>query len=180
MDSLQKPLGTGHSAQNLCVAALRLPLSVLLAGLLLGFAAQAGADEVYRWVDENGVVNYTQLKPRDADVETITTDSGGARAVNNEPVAPVPVTSAATGEPMSAEQEKMLEGLRAAEQARQDEIARIKSENCQQSRDVLNRLTLKDRIRIRGADGEYRIMPEDERQDRISKAQENIALYCVS
>ncbi|MEM8766839.1 MAG: DUF4124 domain-containing protein [Pseudomonadota bacterium] len=162
------------------LATLRRPLSILVTGLLLGFTSQANADEVYRWVDENGVVNYTQLKPKDADVETISTESGGSRVADDAVVAPTPVTSVATGESMSPEQEKMLEGLKAAEQARQDEIARIKSENCQQSRDVLNRLTVKDRIRIRGADGEYRIMGEDERQDRISKAQENIALFCVS
>ena len=38
----------------------------------------------------------------------------------------------------------------------------------------------KSRIRVRGEDGDYRIMPEDERQTRIAEAQENIALYCVS
>ena len=55
-----------------------------------------------------------------------------------------------------------------------------KSENCQRSRDVLSRLTLKSRIRVRDEDGEYRVMPEEERQDRIAQAQEGIALYCAS
>ena len=77
------------------------------------------------------------------------------------------------------DQLRRLEGLRAAEQARQDEIAQIKADNCQQSRDVLARLSLKNRIRVKGPDGEYTVMPEDERQQRISKAQENVALYCV-
>ena len=73
----------------------------------------------------------------------------------------------------------MLEGLRAAEQARQQEIAKIKEQNCQQSRDVLARLTVKNRIRVKGPDGEYAIMPEDERQSRISEAQQNIVRYCA-
>jgi hypothetical protein len=32
---------------------------------------------------------------------------------------------------------------------------------------------------VRGDDGEYRIMPEDERQQRIDEAQKNVALYCA-
>lgn len=178
MDSLQQQPGTRRSARTARVG-LNRPATAVLAALLMSLATAASADEIYRWVDENGVVNYTQLKPRDAESEAITTESGGPRVVDTA-AAPAPTTSAATGQPMTAEQERMLDGLRAAEQARQDEIAKIKSENCQQSRDVLNRLTVNDRIRIRGEDGEYRIMPEDERQERISKAQENIALYCVS
>lgn len=161
-------------------AFLRRALAVATGTLLLTAGFTASADEIYRWVDENGVVNYTQQKPRDMDSEAIVTDSGGPRVVRNAPApAPVPATSAATGEPLSAEQEKMLEGLRAAEQARQEEIAKIKAQNCQQSRDILERLSVKNRIRVKGADGEYTTMPEDERQSRISEAQQNIVRYCA-
>ena len=149
------------------------------AALACLFTFQVSADQIYRWVDENGVVNYTQQKPRDTDAQAITTTSG-APQVAEAPAAPPPPTSPATGQPLSPEQERMLEGLRAAEKTRQQEIAKIKEENCQQSRDVLARLTVKSRIRVRGEDGDYRIMPEDERQTRIAEAQENIALYCVS
>jgi hypothetical protein len=142
-------------------------------------AAPVNADNIYRWVDDNGVVNYTQQKPSGRDAEYITTASGGARAVAEAPT-PAPVASTATGAPMNPEQEKMLEGLRAAEQSRQNEIAKLKEENCTKSRDVLARLSLKNRIRIRDENGESRVMPEDERQDRIAKAQEGVALYCVS
>ena len=156
------------------------PVIALGAAALLALASlPAAADQIYRWIDENGVVNFTQQKPRDTEAETIVTNSRAPRTAS-KPAPAVPPSSAATGEPLSAEQEKMLEGLRAAEQAREDEIARIKSENCQQSRDVLSRLMLKNRIRVKGPDGEYTVMPEDERQERISKAQENIVRYCAS
>ncbi len=154
------------------------PLLGLACAACLALAtASAGADTIYRWVDENGVVNYTQQKPRDKEAEAITTGPASSRSSVRE-TAPVPV-SAATSEPLSPQQEKMLEGLRAAEAARQEEIAKIKAQNCQRSRDVLSRLTLKNRIRVRGEDGEYRIMPEDERQRRIAEAQENIARFCA-
>lgn len=150
--------------------------------LLIAISGQTSADQIYRWVDDNGVVNYTQLKPRDAEAQAINTQGGATQAARTPPpaAAPAPVVDPATGQPLSPQQEQMLEGLRAAEQARQVEIAKIRAENCQQSKDVLARLTVKSRIRVRGDDGEYRIMPEDERQSRISEAQQNIALFCVA
>jgi hypothetical protein len=157
----------------------------LIHGIVTGVLLVSGtvtAEEIYRWVDENGVVNYTQLKPRGTEAETITTKSGGARVVEQpaaQPAAQPMPTSAATGQPLNAEQQKMLQGLQAAERARQAEIAKIKEQNCQQSRDVLARLTLKNRIRVKGDDGAYHAMAEDERQERIAKAQEGIALYCA-
>lgn len=151
----------------------------ILAGLLL-MSGSVAAEEIYRWVDEYGVVNYTQLKPRGTKVETITTKSGGAHVVAEQPTEPAPVVSPATGQPLNAEQQKMLEGLQAAERTRQDEVAKIKEHNCRESRDVLARLTIKNRLRVKDDNGDFRIMGEDERQRRIAEAQEGIALYCVS
>jgi len=156
-------------------------LPLIGSALLIAISCQTAADEIYRWVDDKGVVNYTQLKPRDADAEAITTQGGAIHAAKAEPAPPTTaVTDPATGQPLSPEQEQMLEGLRAAERSRQAEIAKLKAENCQQSKDILARLTVKNRIRVRAEDGAYRVMPEDERQSRISEAQKNIALYCVS
>ena len=155
-------------------------ISILLSICMALFAAgthNAFADQVYRWVDENGVVNYTQQKPRDASSEQITTSSGAPRVVETPSAA---VVSPATGQDMDAGQQKMLEGLRAAERARQQQIVKIKEDNCQKSSSVLSRLTIKNRIRVRDEDGEYHAMGEDESQERIAEAQEGIALYCVA
>jgi hypothetical protein len=141
------------------------------------WAWAASADQVYRWVDENGVVNYTQQKPRDMDAEQLTTQSGAPRVMDE---APAPVVSPATGQELSNDQQNMLEGLQAKERARKEDIVRIKQENCEKSEAVLGRLTIKNRIRIRGDDGEYRIMGEDERQERIQEAQLGIAQNCVA
>lgn len=162
----------------------QLALPLVGTALLMGISGQTVADEIYRWVDANGVVNYTQLKPKDTAAEAITTQGAASRAAKTAPAeapaqASATVTDPATGKPLSPEQEQMLDGLRAAERARQQEVAKIRAENCQQSKDVLARLTVKSRIRVRGDDGDYRVMPEDERQNRISEAQKNIALFCA-
>ena len=164
---------TRISARDSSLRAL-LAGSILSILTLLGMAASA--EEIYRWVDDNGVVNYTQQKPRDVTSEAITTQSGGPRVVKEVPVP----ASIATGQPLNADQERMLDGLRAEERNRQQQIAQLKEDNCQKSRDVLSRLTIKNRIRVKDGTGEYQMMGEDERQDRISRAQEGIALYCVA
>lgn len=149
------------------------PIMRTLTSLILALCAySASADQVYRWVDEQGVVNYTQQKPRDMDAEQLSTRSGASRVVDE---APIPVVS----QELSQDQQSMLEGLQAKEQARKEDIAKIKQENCEKSQAVLGRLTIKNRIRIRGDDGEYRIMAEDERQERIQEAQMGIAQNCV-
>ena len=153
------------------------PIMRTLTSLILALCAySASADQVYRWVDEQGVVNYTQQKPRDMDAEQLSTRSGAPRVVDE---APAPLVSPATGQELSQDQQSMLEGLQAKEQARKEDIAKIKQENCEKSQAVLGRLTIKNRIRIRGDDGEYRIMAEDERQERIQEAQMGIAQNCV-
>jgi hypothetical protein len=72
----------------------------------------------------------------------------------------------------------MLRELEAAEEARQQELARVREDNCTRARSVLTRLTAKGRIRVRDDDGEYRIMNEEERQSRISEANQGIAMNC--
>lgn len=152
-------------------------IRALLSIALASIAFAASADQVYRWVDEDGVVNYTQQKPRDTVAEQLTISTGAPRVMDTTPA---PIVSPATGQELNADQQKMLEGLRAVEQARKNEIAKIKQENCQKSRSVLSRLTIKNRIRVKDETGEYQIMGEDERQERIQKAQEGIALYCAA
>jgi len=151
--------------------------------LLLGSITLVQAEEIYRWVDANGVVNYTQLKPRDVAVQQLTTQAGAPTQVRDQPAAEQPVAaSAATpaDDELSSAQQEMLQDLRAAEQARQQEIAKVKASNCQKSRQLLSNLSTKNRIRIREDGGQERVMEESERQERIAEAQQGIVENCSS
>lgn len=133
---------------------------------------------VYRWVDENGVVNYTQLKPEGVDAELVSGDTG-QRKPAAQPARPAPAIPATDqGQTLTEEQQQMLSDLQAAEQARRAELARVREANCQEARDLLQRLTSRGRIRIAGPDGEERVMPEEERQRRIDEAQRAIVANC--
>ncbi len=71
----------------------------------------------------------------------------------------------------------MLERLRNAEAVRQEQVAEIRTSNCEQARTMLYDLQVRGRVRVRDGDS-VRIMDEDERQQRIGEAQEGIAVNC--
>ena len=72
----------------------------------------------------------------------------------------------------------LMSDLEAAEQVRQEQIAKIRQDNCDRSRRVLNNLTAKTRIRVRNEDGSERALGEDERLERIAAAERGIADNC--
>lgn len=158
--------------------------------VLMGITGSVLAEEVYRWVDANGVVNFTQQRPREVTAEEISTRNSDVNIVSNvaqntaamsgQQPQSLPATAGDQSRQMDAAQQEMLEGLRAEEAQRQIELADARDSNCKKSRDVLARLTGKPRIRVRGTDGVERMMPEDERQRRIDDAQRGVANYCTS
>ncbi|MFB3079495.1 MAG: DUF4124 domain-containing protein, partial [Lysobacterales bacterium] len=114
---------------------------VCLAALLaLCIPMLMGADVVYRWIDENGVVNYTQQLPRGVKAQKITTQLGAPSVVTD--VGERPETRERSGQSLSDQQQVMMDDVKAAELARQQEVAKIRQANCQQSRDVLSSLSL--------------------------------------
>lgn len=152
------------------------------------FATPAAAD-TYRWVDENGVVNYSERKPHGVDAELISMSASSKPAT--APISAAPATAPAYasstqsgGQPgqenLSPEQQQMLAELQQNEADRQQQVEKIRQDNCERSRRVLQNLTSRGRIRINQEDGAQRVMPEEERQQRIGDAQQGIAANCDS
>ena len=158
--------------------------------VLMGITGSVLAEEVYRWVDADGVVNFTQqrprevtaeqISPRNSDVNIVTNVAQNTAAMSGQQPQSFPATAGDQSRQMDAAQQEMLEGLRAREAQRQVALADARESNCKKSRDVLVRLTGKSRIRIRGSDGVERMMPEEERRQRIDDAQKGVANNCSS
>lgn len=146
------------------------------AGLLLVLPCLMGA-EIYRWVDADGVVNYTQQRPYNIDVEQITTRTGARRVSSEIPATPAPALGENQQSELTEDQQAMLERLRNAEAVRQEQVAEIRTSNCEQARTMLYDLQVRGRVRVRDGDS-VRIMDEDERQQRIGEAQEGVAVNC--
>ena len=153
---------------------MRMPVLMSLLLILCG-AAQA---EIYRWVDENGVINYSQLKPHNQEASPLH-EPRKRRNPYSAPAEPLPPTAPGSEPQFSQRQRAMLDDLRAAEVERQAAVGRIRETNCATSRRVLEKLQQNGRIRRRSADGNVSVMPEEERQAQIQAAQESIALNCA-
>ena len=152
--------------QTLCkIALLTLWLPMLM-----------GAELVYRWVDEDGVVNYTQHLPWGVKAQQITTRDGAPSVIKD--VTQAIESTARETPPLTSEQQAMLDELKAAELVRQQEAAKIRVANCEKAQEVLSKLSLSSRIRVRDPSGNERVMGEDERQRRIAEAQQGIVVNC--
>ena len=157
-------------------------LSVFMLSALVSIPSAA---DTYRWVDDNGVVNYAERKPRGVPdsritrVASVTTRAGtsSSRAPSSSP-APSFTPQTQDQVELTGDQQEMLRGLQQAEVERQAQVAQIKRDNCERSRRVLANLTAKDRIRVRSETGIERVLPEEERQAKIAAAQRGIAENC--
>jgi hypothetical protein len=149
-----------------------MPVRVII--LLLFLPLLMGAD-IYRYVDANGVVNYVQQLPYGVQGERIKTIAG-APSVAESAAAPAPKPEEQPA--LDPKQQAMLDDLKKADQARRDEIARIREANCTRSREVLEKLSTYGHLRVTEPDGQQRKMPEEEREQRIADAQRGIVTNC--
>jgi len=154
--------------------------ALVKAGLAIVCLPLLMAADIYRWVDQDGVVNYTQQKPKGIQAEIVSGVSRSQHAPSSrQPASPRAGGDTQVRQPeLDEHQQRLLEDLQAAESARRQEVAKVREENCERARSVLGRLTEKSRIRVRGDDGEVRILDEEERQSRISEAQRGVATNC--
>lgn len=135
--------------------------------------------EAYVWTDKNGVLNYTQQAPPPGiKSERIRFREGGPSIRVDEATPTLPSAESTANQNLSPEQQQMLDNLKQAEAARQGEVAKIREANCTKARQVLERLSVTGRIRVRDEAGGERAMPEDERQSRINEAQQAVVVNC--
>jgi hypothetical protein len=143
--------------------------------LAVAFAVASGIAQakVYKWVDENGVTQYTQYPPPE-----------GSSSVVNVPTAPAPATA-------PAEQLRDLQDRLEALNKRQEEEARAQQEteeqhadreklaaDCQRVREELALVSNNPRLMEQGADGSRVRMTEERRQERIAHAQQQLQDHC--
>ena len=129
--------------------------------------------EVYRWVDENGVTIYSQTPPPgQVEADTITTPP------------PPSADSNETWENLNRQWQEMQDREDARkdqeEQAAKDQASQeARRRNCEAARHNLDGLAEgRFRMRIKEPDGGYRVLPAEERQAKIEKAQEMIRKNC--
>lgn len=132
---------------------------ILGSSLALGgaaMAAEAQEGEVYRWVDDDGSVHYSdQPPPQGTDAETV--------RVANPP--PSPVSSD------DAEEE-------AAPEIDLDDP--VMQRQCSLAQEILSSYLSANQLVQRDRDGTERVLSPDERQEEIAKAQRQVNQFCPS
>ncbi len=140
-------------------------MAVALLGVL---APAASAGNVYRWVDDDGRINYTAYPPKGRPSEKVmkyksrpgtatgsrSESSQDSTAGSANPAANVPLTAQA------------------------EPLKQPDPERCEIARRNLETLTNHARVRLRDASGEYRFLTEQEHKERLQLSQQAIDESC--
>jgi len=152
-------------------------LSILLAALLFTGAAYA---QLYKWVDADGKVRYSDTPPTGAKAKTL------KGTQSSPPTAAVaPASKDAKKGPMTpAEQEqdyrkRQEDAKKAGDKAEQERQAKAENkENCDRSREYLGTLQSGQRIGRTDAKGEKYYLDESQVAQEIAKAQQSVQQSC--
>lgn len=156
---------------------MRIALAILISSLAL--AAQA--DGIYKWVDENGVVHFGAQPPQKKEVEVVRKPKSQRYKQWQEEQAALKTdkqmdvgasAEKPTGNETDTEQQPQQDqALSKAQRA-------VRAQRCRMAQDNLKELTTHSRVREIGPDGKMRVLPEQERQQRIQGAQQTIQENC--
>lgn len=145
-------------------------LCTAVAVLMLASVSQALA-AMYKWVDQEGNVHYSQQPPPGASRERVA------------PPPPPPTGAEAESERLqqqldALDERKAREQEAANERTERTLSAAERSARCEQARNTLATLQSRGRVRVRDAQGVYTRLDETERQAAIERAQQQIAEFC--
>jgi hypothetical protein len=149
--------------------------------LLVLLSANAFA-AVNKWVDADGRVNYSDLPPP-ANVKAkplhSASDAAASASASGVPAASAPAAPKTIAE-RAAELDKANQAKQeaAAKAAQEQAIADTKKANCAAAQQNLRTLQAGTRIVEIDASGQRSYLDDAQRQQRIAKAQQDIATYC--
>jgi hypothetical protein len=161
-------------------------MRLLVLGSILLYAAVASA-QLYRWVDRDGRVHYTNTPPP-AGVKSRTLAAPAsapvAPATNGESAPDAAAKDASKGPLTPAEQEqafrkRQLEAQKAAEKAeaeRKESVA--KSDNCERAREYLRTLESGQRVSRTNAQGEREYVDDATRARETETARQAVTDWC--
>ena len=171
------------------LASRTLAMVVVATGMACAVPDASAEQAVYRWVDANGVVQFTQTAPRGIPYERVSPSGRQQQApsfYNPRRGSPATVAaSSAAGEAsdaapqsLSADQQQRQAALQEEAQARLSEIAEARRRNCELARQQFEEFTTFARIRVADGQGGVRILSEEERAERLAEAEQAILLNC--
>lgn len=142
----------------------------LIAALALTLASVSGlAESMYQWTDDRGRVQYGQQPPADRPYQRLD--------IRAAPSPGAPIRSSRPAQPEKPEATKQAAGAEVDEATKREQEAK-RLADCEKLRGNLVTLSDNPRLSRQNADGEVERIGEDERQQMIAEAKQNLATYC--
>lgn len=150
----------------------------LLLGLALALPMAVSAQQLYRWVDKDGKVRYSD-RPPPAGVPSRTLDVPGTAApAGNAPAGTAPSSLQQQEEAFKKRMEEQKKAEEKAAAAAKDEAA--KEENCRRARASLATLESGRRILRSNEKGEQFYIDDATRAQEIERARQSVQEWCGS
>ncbi|SFK47825.1 DUF4124 domain-containing protein [Methylophaga sulfidovorans] len=145
-----------------------LKLSLIILSATLSSTASA---DIYKWVDDQGQVHYSQQAPESAPAELIKTPP----PPSVDPAQAQREVDALIAQQKAAEQEKQQAQQQAEQQAAQE--AELEKQ-CQDAKDALTAYQNHPGGRFYDEDGNLQRIKEEDRQQKIQELSNNIKQHC--
>jgi hypothetical protein len=127
---------------------------------------------MYKWTDETGQTVYSQTRP----------PTGNATRIDKAP-APDPAAAEQRRQQLREQLERSYDqeteqGRLEAEEEEAERQRQTRSKNCEAARKNLQTLENLGRRMVRTPDGDYQLLSEQARQEKMEKARADIEKYC--
>ena len=139
--------------------------------LFLAIVAVAAHAEVYRWVDAQGKVQYSDQPPPDVNAKKMTTKPAA-------PVQPTATTKSYQEQEQDFRKRRVEQEEQAKKLAESDRQAKVKQDNCIQSRGRLASLQAGGRFAKINEKGEREYLDDRGTSDAIAEAQKAVSDWC--
>ncbi|SDI09439.1 DUF4124 domain-containing protein [Pseudomonas panipatensis] len=146
---------------------------ILTGSLMLALSAPVMAAQVYKWVDAQGVTHFGAQPPEGTRAAPVNTNV--AQPPSGFPLPPAKATPAPAPQPTASDKQKAVDE-KVRQEVAQQEAERAKY--CDNLRLNLAQLKNNPRVRIAESNGDMRRMPEEERQARITQAEQDLQKNC--
>ncbi|MBH9342733.1 DUF4124 domain-containing protein [Pseudomonas aeruginosa] len=151
---------------------------ILPASLLLALSSFAMAAPIYKWVDAEGVTHFGAQPPQGTQATTVNTQT--APPQNDFPL-PASVPAPPNARKPALEEKPADPEQKAIDDKVKQQVAKEEAERkqfCEETRNNLAQLKNNPRVRVDEGKGELRRLGEEERQERIAKAEKAIQENC--
>jgi len=147
---------------------------IISIGTFMLWAPQLAAqEEIYRWVDDDGVVHFGDRPPEQAEVETISIPQNVSQPSTGSD--PYSQYEADETKPKTVQQ---MRDERAEVRQEKEAEAKAMAKSCEKAREVVSQLEPSPRVMVTHEDGTVTRMNDNDRLETLGKAKTFITENC--